>query len=237
GFTVRLFCVATTTCRVSTSPGESIRGEPSRTVNSACCTTTGAVAVRPPAAVAWIVPWPGARATTLPLWSTLATSGRSDVHATTTGAAGEPAWRRARGARGAARVHRVAGGGAAGGGRGGGAGPGAGGWAGGGGRARGGGGGGGPGGGGGGGGWRTAAGDLDGGLPPAGADPGFNDGHTVRHAGDGAVVVDLRDVDVVGRPDDAYRGDDIPDAIERGREQTGAFTDADGHRGGRDLHL
>jgi len=47
GLTVRLFCVATMTCSVSSSPGESIRGEPSRTVNSACWTTTGAVAGEP----------------------------------------------------------------------------------------------------------------------------------------------------------------------------------------------
>src|SRR3989454_9104274 len=87
------------TCSVSSSPGESIKGEPSRTVNSACCTTTGAVAVRPPPpdAVAWIVPCPGERATTLPLWSTLATSGRSDVHVTITGVAGGPASPSARG--------------------------------------------------------------------------------------------------------------------------------------------
>ena len=52
GFTVRLFCAATITCRVSTSPGESMSGDPSRTVYSACWTTTGAVAVSPPVAVA-----------------------------------------------------------------------------------------------------------------------------------------------------------------------------------------
>src|SRR5256885_15434564 len=64
---------------------------------SLCCTTTGAVAVRPLELVTCTVPWPGASATTTPFWSTLAMSGRSDFHVTVTGAAGEPSSLRARG--------------------------------------------------------------------------------------------------------------------------------------------
>src|SRR5882672_758844 len=58
----------------------------------------------------------------------------------------------------------------------------------------------------------------------------FDDGHAVGDPGDRAAVIDLRHVDVVGRPDDADGGDDITDAVERRGEQTGAFPDADRHR-------
>src|SRR5207249_7267697 len=43
--------------------------------------------------------------------------------------------------------------------------------------------------------------------------------------------VDLCDVDVVGRPDDADGGDHVADTVERRGEQTTTFPDANGHRG------
>src|SRR5207247_11325568 len=64
---------------------------------SLCCTTTGAVAVRPLELVTCTVPWPGASATITPFWSTLAISGRRDFQVAATGAAGEPSSLRARG--------------------------------------------------------------------------------------------------------------------------------------------
>src|SRR5207247_1616066 len=86
--------------------------------------------------------------------------------------------------------------------------------------------------------WRSRSGsprDLDRGLAAACAYAGLDDGHAVGDPRDRAAVIDLRDVDVVGRPDDADGGDDIPDAIERRGEQTTAFPDADGHRWRGDL--
>jgi len=78
-------------------PGDMTRGTGSWIAMSLCCTTTGAVAVRPPELVTCTVPWPVASATTTPFWSTLAMSGRRDFHVTATGAAGEPSSRSARG--------------------------------------------------------------------------------------------------------------------------------------------
>src|SRR5467141_787611 len=97
GLTNRPPCAGTITWRVSTSPGDMTRGTASWIAMSLGCTTTGAVAVRPPALVTCTVPWPGASATTTPVWSTLAMSGRSDFHVTVTGAAGEPSSLSARG--------------------------------------------------------------------------------------------------------------------------------------------
>src|SRR5256714_14439483 len=81
-------CTGTVTCSVSMSPGDITRGAGSCTATSLCCTTTGAVAVSPPALVTCTVPCPGASATITPFWSTLPMSGRSDFHVTRTGAAG-----------------------------------------------------------------------------------------------------------------------------------------------------
>ena len=64
---------------------------------SDCCTTTGAVAVSPLGPVACTVAWPMLKATTTPLGSTFAISGRNDFQVTATGAAGEPSSFRARG--------------------------------------------------------------------------------------------------------------------------------------------
>src|SRR3989441_1924134 len=97
GLTTRPPCAGTITCRVSVSPGPSVTGVGSWIVMSLCCTTTGAVAVRPVELVTCTVPWPGASATTTPFWSTLAMSGRSDFHVTVTGAAGKPSSLTARG--------------------------------------------------------------------------------------------------------------------------------------------
>ena len=81
----------------------------------------------------------------------------------------------------------------------------------------------------------TATCHLDGGLPPARAYPGLDDGHAVADTGDGTVVVDLRNVDVFRGPDDADRGDHVADAIEGGGEQAAAFPDPNRDGGRRDL--
>src|SRR2546422_10981162 len=97
GLTTRPPCAGTITCRVSVSPGPSVTGVGSWIAMSLCCTTTGAVAVRPVELVTCTVPWPAANATITPFWSTLAISGRSDFHVAATGAAGEPSSLSARG--------------------------------------------------------------------------------------------------------------------------------------------
>src|SRR6266571_3963684 len=229
GLTTRPPCVGTTTRSVSTSPGESRSGLGSWIAMSLGVTTIGAVAVRPVVLVTCTVPCPCASATMTPFWSTLAISGRSDFHVTATGAAGDPSSLSARGdtrvfsegsrytvggsmrstVAGGLPHERI--------------------WA------------------------RTGGGsrrgrlrrrlrrsggsahDLHRRLSLPGAYPCLDDRHPTRHAGDRAVVVHLRDRDVVGRPNDAHRRDDVAGAVERRRQQPGALPHLDRHRRWSDL--
>src|SRR5205807_6637520 len=60
---------------------------------------------------------------------------------------------------------------------------------------------------------------LDRGGALASPDPRLDDRDTPAYSRDGAVVVDLGDRDVVGRPDYTCRGNDIADAIEGGGQE------------------
>ena len=59
----------------------------------------------------------------------------------------------------------------------------------------------------------------------------FDNGDAAAHTGDGAVVVDPRDRDVVRGPDESDRRDDVAGAVERSGEEAAALSYFDRHGG------